>query len=30
MLPHVLAVVLGLTLFFLAVVKAPGFQQLHL
>lgn len=30
MLPHVLAVALGLTLFILAAVKAPGFQQLHL
>ena len=30
MLPHVLAVVLGLTLFFLAAAKAPGFQQVHL
>jgi hypothetical protein len=29
MLPHVLAVVLGLTLFILAALKAPGFQQLH-
>jgi hypothetical protein len=30
MLPHVLAVLLGVTLFILAVLKVPGFQPLHL
>jgi hypothetical protein len=30
MLPHVVAVVLGLALFILAAVKAPGLQQLRL
>jgi hypothetical protein len=30
MLPHVLAVGLGLALFIAAAAKAPGLQQLHL
>jgi hypothetical protein len=29
-LPHAVAVALGLTLFILAIAKAPGFEQLKL